>query len=87
MDRRNDLVIYGQLPALSAPPPRVWSLGSRMFQSGIPDSVSVPGATLWACVILPKQLYFSSISSFLISKHGDKVQLNELLHWADMRIQ
>lgn len=87
VDRMNDLVIYGQLPALRAPLPRVWSLGSRMFQNEIPNSVSVPGAGLQVCVILQKQLHFSSTSSFLISKDGDKVLPNVLLHWAAMRIQ
>lgn len=87
MDRMKDLVVYEQLPVLRAPLPRVWSLGSRMFQNGIPDSVSVPGAALRVCVILQKRLHFSSTSSFLISKDGDKVLPNALLHWAAMRIQ
>lgn len=53
----NDLVIYGQLPALRAALPRVF-LGSRMFQNEIPNPVSVPGAALTGLCDLAKAASF-----------------------------
>lgn len=57
-DRMNDLVIYGQLPALRDNLPRVWSLGSRMFQNEIPNPVSVPGDALKGLCDLAKAASF-----------------------------
>ena len=53
---------------LQATLPRLWSSGSRRFQNGAQDSVSVPGVALMICVILENWLNLPSTSFSLIYK-------------------